>query len=115
MMPSAIDQRTIVLAKRKIKTERGVDGFGAATCSSVSAIRCTIRNDFSKGKALLLEDALTADDADCTDFLMKSLFPSESSAKPAVQERANPEQDCAILCLNYSERREQNDAGTRKA
>jgi hypothetical protein len=39
MMPSAIDQRTSVLAKRKTKTERGVDGFAAVTRSSVSAIR----------------------------------------------------------------------------
>src|SRR5438270_9139349 len=40
MIPSAIDQRTSVLPKRKKKTERGVDGFvGAATRSSVSAIR----------------------------------------------------------------------------
>src|SRR5205814_10635227 len=50
MIPSAIDQRTIVLAKRKIKTERGVADFGAATRSSVSAIRSTIRNHPGKGK-----------------------------------------------------------------
>src|SRR5256886_4962123 len=39
MIPSASDQRTIVLPKRKIKTERGVDGFAAAARSSVSAMR----------------------------------------------------------------------------
>src|ERR1044071_6196629 len=50
MMLSAIDQRTSVLAKRKTKPERRVDGLGAATRSSVSAILSTIRNDFSKGK-----------------------------------------------------------------
>jgi hypothetical protein len=50
MMASAIDQRTSVLAKRKIKTERWVDGLGATTRSSVSAIRSNIRNHFGKGK-----------------------------------------------------------------
>src|SRR5204863_92702 len=39
MIPSASDQRTIVLPKRKINTERGVDGFAAAARSSVSAMR----------------------------------------------------------------------------
>ena len=48
-MPNETDQRTIVLAKRKTKTERLVTGFGSV-CSSVSAIGCTIRNDGIKRK-----------------------------------------------------------------
>src|SRR6476469_5816891 len=56
MMPSAIDQRTMVLPKRKIKTDRGVDGFSAATRSSVSAIRGT--SEMSAAKA-------SAERADC--------------------------------------------------
>jgi hypothetical protein len=49
MMPSAIDQSTSVLAKRKTKTERGVDGFAAVTRSSVSAIRA--QSEMMPGKA----------------------------------------------------------------
>src|SRR5438046_10274514 len=36
-MRSAMDQRTIVVTKRKMKTERGVTVFGSA-CSSVAGI-----------------------------------------------------------------------------
>jgi hypothetical protein len=48
-MPNETDQRTIVLAKRKTKTERLVTDF-ASICSSVAAIGCTIRNDGIKRK-----------------------------------------------------------------
>src|SRR2546423_2334963 len=51
MIPSAIDQRTSVLPNRKIKTERGVDGFAAAARSSVSAIRAPSEMSGAKASA----------------------------------------------------------------
>ena len=51
MIPSAIDQRTSVLPKRKTNTERAVWGFAAATRSSVSAIRAPSEINATKASA----------------------------------------------------------------
>ena len=50
MMPSAIDQRTSVLAKRKTKTERGVGRFCCGDALERLGHSRTIRNDPAKGK-----------------------------------------------------------------
>ena len=80
-----------MLAKRKIKTERGVDGFGAATRSSVSAIGCTI---------------IPGIEANC---------PQRISADRVIDHRICPASNLRRSRDSpNSHRREQNDAGARE-
>src|SRR4051812_11753505 len=84
MIPSAIDQRTSVLPNRKIKTERGVDGFAAAARSSVSAIRAPSEMTAAKASAEGLNGgrnqiAEYADDTDLRRTLSDSSVPSAKS------------------------------------
>jgi hypothetical protein len=96
-----------VLAKRKTKTERGVDGFAAATRSSVSAIRAQSEmkplNASAEGKSYSIQK-LSADGRRLAQILYESssshLSNLRQSAKSADQTSDGLEQDCASASLN---------------
>src|SRR4051812_627957 len=111
MIPSAIDQRTSVLPNRKIKTERGVDGFVAAARSSVSAIRAPSERRAAKASAEPI--GYPQIHADERRFLFDYSGPFKKICVNLQNLRTDLEQDCTVPSLLYFDRREQNDASPR--